>query len=136
MHAVDLVDAETLHQAVLDHGKRAGTSFFRRLEDDGDGAGEVAGLGEIFGRAKQHGRVAIMAAGMHGARGFGGPGLAGFLQNWESVHIRAKADGAIARKIAPDDADHTCATETGHDFVNAERFQLLRNEGCGVVDII
>jgi hypothetical protein len=73
---------------------------------------------------------------MHGACGFGSPGFAGFLKDGKSIHIRPKTDGAIAWNIASDDADHARAAKTGHDFVNAERFQLVRNESCGVVDII
>ena len=65
VHAVDLLDAETVHQAVLDHRRRTRAALFRRLEDHDRGAGEVAGLGEIARGAEQHRGVAVMAAGVH-----------------------------------------------------------------------
>ena len=46
------------------------------LEDDVDGAGEIAGLGEVARRAEQHGGVAVMAAGVHHARRLAGVGAA------------------------------------------------------------
>jgi hypothetical protein len=47
------------------------------LEDHGDLAGEVARLGEIARGAEQHGRVTVMAAGMHHAGIFRRIGNAG-----------------------------------------------------------
>ena len=63
-----LAMCEALHHAVLDHVVAAAAAFFGRLEDDGHAAGEIARLGQIFGRAEQHRGVAVMAAGMHDAR--------------------------------------------------------------------
>ena len=69
VHAEDLGDAEALHQAVLDHRAAAGAALFGGLEDDGDGAGEIARLGEIFRGAEQHRGVTVVAAGVHLAGG-------------------------------------------------------------------
>ena len=68
MHAVDLIDAEAVHQAVLDHRGGAGAALFRRLEDHDRIAGEIPGLGEIARGAEQHRGMAVMAAGVHLAR--------------------------------------------------------------------
>ena len=69
VHAEHLVDGEPLHHAVLHHLVAAAAAFFRRLEDHRHGAGEIAGLGKVFRGAEQHGRVAVMAAGVHLAGG-------------------------------------------------------------------
>ena len=65
VHAVDFLDAEAVHQAVLDHGLAAGAALLGRLEDHHRGAGEVARLGEVARGAEQHGGVAVVAAGVH-----------------------------------------------------------------------
>jgi hypothetical protein len=59
---------------VGDHGAGAVAALLVRLEDEHGRAVEVAGLGEIFGRAEQHGHVPVMAAGVHPARHGGGMG--------------------------------------------------------------
>ncbi len=69
VHAVDLLDAEAVHHAVLDHLAAAAAAFLGGLEDHHGGAVEVAGLGQVLGRAQQHGGVAVMAAGVHHAVG-------------------------------------------------------------------
>ncbi len=92
VEAVDLVDAEALHQAVLDHGLAAGAAFFRRLEDHHRRAVEIAGLGQIARRAEQHGRMAVMAAGVHLAGDGRGIGLAGRLLDRQRVHVGAQSD--------------------------------------------
>ena len=63
VHAVDLLDAEAVHHAVLDHLAAAAAALLGRLEDHHRGAGEVARLGEIFAR-----RRAASRCGRHGRR--------------------------------------------------------------------
>ena len=92
VHAVDLVDAEALHQAVLDHGLAAGAAFLGRLEDHHRGAGEIARLGEIARGAEQHGGVAVMAAGVHLARHRRLVRQVGRLLDRQRVHVGAQAD--------------------------------------------
>src|SRR6187551_218370 len=60
MHAVDFLDAEALHQPVLDHGLAASTPLLRRLEDDDRRAGKIARFGEITRRPEQHRGMAIV----------------------------------------------------------------------------
>jgi hypothetical protein len=101
MHAVDLGNAETLHHAVFHHLVAAAAALFGRLEDDRDIAGEIARLGEILCRTEQHGRVAIMAAGVHLAPCGGCPGLAGGLLDRQRIHVGAKPDHSISRPPCP-----------------------------------
>ena len=114
MHAVHLADAEAIHHAIFDHFPAASAAFFCRLENHHCGAGKVARLGQIACRAQQHGRVAVMAAGVHfpGNRRLVGK-FVGLLDR-QRVHVGAQADrlagGALA---AADDADHAGAAETG-----------------------
>src|SRR5438094_3943959 len=68
VHAVDFLDAEPLHQPVLNHRLAAGAALLRRLEDYDRGAGEIARLGEVMRSAEQHGCMTIVTAGMHLAR--------------------------------------------------------------------
>ena len=79
VQAVDLLDAEALHQPVLDHLAAAAAAFLGRLEDDDGGAVEVPGLGEVLRGAEQHRGVAVVAAGVHRAGGGRGVGEAGRL---------------------------------------------------------
>ena len=65
VHAVDLLDAEALHQPVVDHLPAAAAALLGRLEDHHRGAVEVAGLGEVLRGAEQHRGVAVVAAGVH-----------------------------------------------------------------------
>lgn len=75
VHAVDFLDPEFLHHAVVDHRQRAGAALFRRLEDDRDRTLEIAGLCKVLGRPEQHRGVAVMAAGMRLAGGLEAHGL-------------------------------------------------------------
>ena len=132
MHAEHLLDAETIHHAVLDHFVAAAAALFGRLEDHGDRAREIARLGKIFGRTQQHGGVAVMAAGVHLAWGLRGVGLAGGLGDRQRVHVGAQADGGAAALAAANDADDAGLADAGHHLVAAEFLQLLGDEGRGL----
>ena len=96
VHAVDFLDAEALHQAVLHHGAAAGAALLGRLEDHDRGAGEVARLGQVFGGAEQHGGVAVMAAGVHLAGHRRPVGDVGRLLERQRVHVGAQPDHLAA----------------------------------------
>ena len=132
MHAIDLLDAEAVHQPVLDHRRGAGAALFRGLEDHDRIAGEIPRLRQIARRAEQHRGMPVMAAGVHLARGPGGVGKTGVFLDRQRVHVGAKTDhlqAAIAGRLAAlDDADHAGAAESGDDFVAAEFPQPLRHE--------
>ena len=137
VHAVDLLDAEAVHQPVLDHGEAAGAALLRRLEDHHRRTGEVAGLGEIARRAQQHRGMAVMAAGVHlaGHRRLVGD-VVRLLQR-QGVHVGAQPDH-LARAVAgaADDADHAGAPDPRHHLVAAERLELLGDRRGGAVHIV
>ena len=56
---------EQIEQPILDHLAGTAAAFLRGLKDQIDGTVEIAMPGQVFGGGEQHGRVAIMAAGMH-----------------------------------------------------------------------
>lgn len=65
MHAEHRLHGEALEQSVLDHLTRAAAAFLGWLENQVDGAVEMAMRLEIFRGGKQHGRVTIVTAGVH-----------------------------------------------------------------------
>ena len=139
MHAIDLLDAEPVHQPVLDHRGGACTALLGRLEDHDCVAGEIPGLGQIPRCAQKHRGVTVMAAGVHQARGLGGVGQIGCLLDRQRVHVGAKPDHldfALAGLLALDDADDTGIAEAGGDLVAAELAQAVSHECCGAVHII
>jgi hypothetical protein len=133
VHAVNFLDAEALDQPVVDHGERAGAALLGRLENDHRGAGEIAGLGEIFCGAKQHRSMAVMAAGVHLARNGRLVGQAGFFFDRQRVHVGAQANDPVAGLVAglvgglapANDADHAGAPNAGDYFIAAEALELL-----------
>ena len=101
VHAVDLLDAEALHHAVLDHLAAAAAALFGGLEDHHGGAGEVARLGEIFRGAEQHRGVPVMAAGVHLARVGRAVREVCLLIHRQRVHVGAQPDGFAAAALRP-----------------------------------
>ena len=139
VHAVDLVDLETLDQSVLNHRLGAGTALLGRLEDHGHLAGEVAGFGEIARGAEQHRGMAVMAAGMHQARGLRGIGQPGRLLDRQRIHVGAQAehlDLAAAGLAALDDADDAGLAQPRRDLVTAEFAQPVGHEGRGPMHLV
>ena len=140
MHAVDLLDAETVHQPVLDHRGGTRAALFGRLEDHDRVAGEIPGFGEITGRTQQHRGMAVMAAGVHQARRLGGIRQVGFLLDRQRVHVGAQPDhldvALAGRLLALDDADDAGLAEPGGDLVAAELPQAIRHECCSAVHFI
>ena len=139
VHAVDLLDAEPVHQSVLDHGGGARTALLGRLEDYDRVAGEIPGLGEIPRCTQQHRGVAVMAAGMHQARRLGGMGQIGRFLDRQRVHVGAKPDHpdlALAGLLALDDADDAGLAEAGGDLVAAEFAQAIGDECRSAMDFI
>jgi hypothetical protein len=137
VHAIDLVNPEPLHHPVLDHGAAAGAALLRRLEDEQGRAGEAARLGEIARRAQKHGRVAVVAAGMHLAGHCGEPRLAAFLGDRQRVHVGPQADdrpGSAA--LALEHADDTGAADPLDDLVAAEFAELRSHVGRRAMDVV
>ena len=135
VHAIDLLDAEAVHQPVLDHRQSARAALFRRLEDHDRRAGKIAGLGEILRGAQQHRGMAVMAAGVHLAGRLRGIREVGLLLDRQRVHIGAQPDHA-AGPAATDDADHAGPPQPRRHLVATEGPQPLGDEGRGAVNVV
>ena len=137
VHPVDRLDPEPLHQAVLDHRLAAAAALLGRLEDHHRGAIEVTRLGEVLGRPEQHGRVPVMAAGVHLARHGGAVGQIAHLLDRQSVHVGAQADGAVGGPaLPPNHTNHPGAADAGHHFVAAEGPKPVRHEPGRAIDVV
>ncbi len=124
------IAGEALEQAVFHHGLGARTTFFRRLEDQVDGAVKVGVFCQQGGCSQQHGGVAVMAAGVHLAGYAAGVRSArGFLYG-QGVHIGADADAApgvvFGVALAVDGGHDACLAQTAVDG-QAQRIQVGRN---------
>ena len=131
MHAVDLLDAEALDEAVLDHGEAAGEAFLVGLEHDHHRAVEVARLAQILGGAEQHGRVPVVAARVHLARRLGCVRNARHLLDRQGVHVGAQPDRGRAVALAQHADDAGAADADMH--LDAERFKFLRDDIRGAM---
>ena len=137
VHAVDLLDAELVHQPVLDHRPRARAALFGGLEDDDGIAGEVAGLSQAPRRAEQHRRMPVVAAGVHFARILGAIGEVGRLLDRQRVHVRAQPDRARARALgAADDADDAGSADRRLDLVAAESSEAVGDISSRALDVV
>ena len=137
VHAVDLLDAELIHQSVVDHRHRARAALLGGLEDDDGVAGEVAGLRKALRRAEQHRGMPVVAASVHLARDLGAIGEVGLLFDRQRVHIRAEPDRTRTRSLgAVDDADHAGAADRRFDLVAAEGAKPLSDKLGGLLDVV
>ncbi len=137
MHAVDLLDGEAVHQAVLHHGAAAAAPFLGRLEDHDRRAGKIAGLRQIARGAEQHGGMAVMAAGVHlpGNRRLVGHGRG--LLDRQRIHVGAQADHAAPLPlVAADHPHHTGPADPRHHLVAAEALELVGDRRRGPVHVV
>ena len=115
VHAEDLLAGELVEQPVLHHRLGAAAALLGRLEDEMDGAVEVARRREILGGAQQHRGVAVMAAGMHAALVLAAVIERVVLVHRQGIHVGAQPDGA--RIVAdPDGADDAGLADAGGDL--------------------
>ena len=126
VHAIDFLNPEPLHHAVVHHLAPAAAAFFGGLEDNGDGPVEVPRLGQVLGGTEQHRGVPVMSTGVHLA----GNGrlvrdVARFLHR-QGIHVGAQPDDLPRSRLPTlDDADDPRLTDPGDDFVAAPRGQFL-----------
>ena len=125
MHAPDGLHVEFAEQPVLDHRQTAAAAFFGRLEDEIDGAVEIACLGQILCRAKKHCGVAVMTAGMHPAGNLRFMLELVQLLHRQRVDIGPQPDGPIRIAIS---AQHTNNTGLAHAAMHLDAEAL---ELCG-----
>jgi hypothetical protein len=91
VHAVDLLHAEAFHEAVLHHASPPPPPSSAGWKIMTGRAVEVARLGEVLRGAEQHGRVPVMAAGMHEAGVLRLVGRIRRLRDRQRVHVRPQA---------------------------------------------
>ena len=104
------------------------STFFRRLEDQHRGSGEVPVLRQISGRSQKHGAVTIMAAGMHDTRRARRMVRRSALVDRKGIHVGTQANcGAFA--IAPNDRNHPAASDVLMQLIHADLAQTIGDEG-------
>ena len=130
VHPVDFVAGEAPKQVVGQHGAGAAQAFLGRLEDEDCGSGEVLGFRQIPRGAQQHGRMGVMAAGVHDARRLRGEGQVGALVNRQGVHIGAQTDAPPVAFVAFQDADDAGFPDAGVGL-DPPGLQHLGNLGRG-----
>jgi hypothetical protein len=125
VHPVNLLDSETVHHAVLDHRQAARAALLRRLEDEDCIARESTRFGKVAGGSEQHGRVPVMAAGVHLAGHRRCPQLSAFLVDRQRIHVRAQSNGSLGSFAAAlQHGNHPGAANPLHNLVAAESPQL------------
>lgn len=92
MHAEYGITREAFEQSVLNHHSGAAATFFRRLENQVQGAGKRRVLCQIARGRQQHGGVAVMTAGVHHAAVGAGIGQSGDFFNGQRVHVGTQAE--------------------------------------------
>lgn len=94
-----------------------------------DGAGKIAGTGEITRSAQQHGGVAVMAAGMHLAGELRFIGPVGNFRHGQRIHVGAKTDaaGAVAHLQS---TDHAGAAQAAM-HLHSRPFEKIGDDGAG-----
>ncbi len=129
VHPVDRAHREAVEQPLLDHHPPAAFVLLGGLEDEVDGAGAIPALRQGGRRAEQHGRVAVVSAGVHPALVAGGVRDSGLFVDVQRVEVGAQADGrsAVAGRQHADDAG---LPQAGVD-VETEQAQLRGHEGTG-----
>ncbi|MDT4798574.1 hypothetical protein FQZ97_312070 [compost metagenome] len=131
VHAVQGFAGESLQQAIGEHGLGAALAFLGRLEDQVEGALEIAGGRQVARRAQQHGGMAIVAAGVHAPGVATAVGDARGFDDGQGIHVGAQAQGAAGIAIAQH-ADHAGAADTAVDFI-APFIQQTGHQGGGAL---
>mmetsp|Transcript_78942 Transcript_78942/g.118657 ORF Transcript_78942/g.118657 Transcript_78942/m.118657 type:complete len:423 (-) Transcript_78942:73-1341(-) len=109
MHAEDFLDRRRQEHALLRHHEGAGATLLGRLEDEADGALELALVTlEDLSSAEQHRHVRVVAARVHATLRLGLERRSVVevrLEDRKSVHVRTKRHNWLrSRSNCPDDA--------------------------------
>jgi hypothetical protein len=121
VQAIDLLDAEPGHQPVLHHGVAAAAALLGRLEDHHGRAVEVARFGQVLCCSKEHGRMAVMTAGVHQAGRLRAVRRVRLLLDGKRVHVGSQPND-LSAGAAPafDDPDDARAADAGDHLVAAK----------------
>ncbi|MNZ49443.1 hypothetical protein D3C78_672110 [compost metagenome] len=88
MHAEQRIARETFEQAIGEHRFGTALALFGRLENQRQGAVELACRRQVARRAQQHRGVAIMPTGVHATLMLAAVGCAGVLDDRQRIHVR------------------------------------------------
>ena len=111
--------------------RAAGHRVLARLKDELDGTGElVAHMAERLGRAEQHRRVQVVAAGVHDALVHAGKRKAGLLMDGQRVDIGTEGDALAGAFGAVDQADDGGGQRL-LNLIDAHLLQLTADQGTG-----
>ena len=131
VHRKDSISRKPLEQPVIDHGARALSMLFIWLEDKDNPAIEVTLCCQMTGSPQQHGRMPVMAAGMHCPVMHRHPFRRARLGDGKGIHISAEGNtaGAVA---ALQNADDACLSDVAVNL-DAEGFKKRRDVGRGAL---
>ena len=130
---------EAFEQAVLHHGLGARAAFLGGLEDQVHRSIEIRLLRQQRGRAQQHGRVPVMAAGMHAARVLAGMAEGVDFRHRQRIHVGPYADAAArVGGAAPPavDACHHAGPAQPAVHLQSQRHQVGRHLVAGAVLLV
>ena len=133
VHAEHGLHGELFEQAVLDHAACAAAGFFGGLEDDVHDPVEIAVLRQVPCGRQQHGGVAVMAAGVHGAGVAAGVCKGVGFRHGQGVHVGTQTQGP-AGTASGDAADHAGFTQAAVDL-DSPGFQQA-SDGVGRADFL
>ena len=107
----------------------AAAALLRRLEEHLDRAGElVLAIGQDTGDAEQHGRVGVVAAGVHLAVDLRAIRHVVLFVDRQRVHIGPEEDDLARPLAAADQAGYAGHRDAGADVFDTDRAQPLGND--------
>ena len=116
VHAKYRIDRKLIEQTLFDHYPRTAIGFLSGLEDEHHRAIEIRFVvcttcRQVLRRAKQHGGMAVVAAGMHAAIVAGAMRKQVLFAHRQRIHVGAQTNAARA-VAAFEDANHTGSRQT------------------------
>ncbi len=127
VQGIDLGNVETVQDPLLHHDLRTAAALFGRLKNEGDPPCKIAGLRQIARGTQQHGRVPVVAAGMHLARIGRGIVKARLLIHRQGIHIGTQSNCRPGR-LAVQNGHHTRGRNPFVDFIHPEFAQTRHNK--------
>ena len=134
MQSIDFLDAEMRHHPLFHHDPAPADHFFGWLKYQNHPACEIPCFRQISRRAQKHGRMTVMAAGMHTPLYGRGPIKTGFFLHRKGIHIGPQS-GDRSFALAVNYRDHTAFCPARVNLVHAEFLQPVNHKGCRLLAI-